>query len=81
LRLESQRKLLETSVEQLRADELLEQGWSINQEYLKEALEKVEKGSTKGSWQFRRYWSAENKMLIAKETDPAFKGLLKQYLF
>jgi len=31
-------------VEQLRADKLLEQGWSINQEYLKEALEKIEKG-------------------------------------
>jgi len=42
LRLESQRKLLETSVEQLRADKLLEQVWSINQEYLKEALEKIE---------------------------------------
>jgi len=80
LRFESQRKLLETSVEQLRADKLLEQGWSINQEYLKEALEKIEKGSMKGSWQFRRYWAAENRMLIAKETDPAFKSLLKQYL-
>jgi len=80
LRLESQRKLLETSVEQLRADKLLEQVWSINQEYLKEALEKIEKGSMKGSWQFRRYWAAENRMLIAKETDPAFKSLLKQYL-
>jgi len=34
----------------------------------------------KGSWQFRRYWAAENRMLIAKETDPAFKSLLKQYL-
>jgi len=80
LRLESQRALLDLSVAENGADKLLEQSYAINQKYLKEALGVLEKGPVKGSWQFKRYWSAENRRLIAKETDSAFQGLLKQFL-
>ncbi|HRC95365.1 MAG TPA: secernin [Coprothermobacter proteolyticus] len=80
LRLESQRALLDLSVAENGADKLLEQSYAINQKYLKEALGVLEKGPVKGSWQFKRYWSAENRRLIAKETDSAFQSLLKQFL-